>query len=166
MRSIALTLVVVALTSFRATPTPRPGGDEPKNLVASHLAGTWHVKADVTAMLGGPSTGELGEVIAFKEDATVEKRLAGKVADFIKSRGVFMAGVMTERSKDFPFALTQVSGSSYIFWFRERNGDPMGDSESFFVSLAAGDSKEKDLLFVGGDFDDQAFSAYGRSAPK
>jgi hypothetical protein len=45
---------------------------------------------------------------------------------------------------------------------RERNGDPHGDGESFNVMLARGKEEQQDLLFVGGDSNNQPFSAYRR----
>jgi len=166
MRPLVFALVAVASTLIAGV-APRPfQDDEFKNLVAGHLIGTWDVKDDVTAMLSGPGGGQLGKSMTFKEDASIEKKVTGEAAEFIKKQGVFMSGVMTKSDGDFPFVLTQVAGSPYVFWFRERKGNPMGDSESFFVSVAVGGSRDKDLLFIGGDVDNQAFTAYSRARPK
>jgi hypothetical protein len=73
-----------------------------------------------------------------------------------------MAGIMTRHNKDYPFILTQLFGSPHIVYFRERDGDPMGDSESFNVMLAPAENKTNDLLFIGGDFNNQPFKAYER----
>lgn len=43
------------------------------------------------------------------------------------------------------------------------NGDPFGNGESFNVMLAVAKDKQDDLLFVGGDFNNQPFSAFERS---
>ena len=166
MRSLVLVLISVASATFVGGSVPRLEDPEFKNLVGAHIAGTWTMQSEVTAMLAGPGGGQLGKSMTFKEDASVEKKLAGEAAEFIKKQGVFMSGIMTKSDGDFPFVLTQVAGSPYVFWFRERKGNPMGDSESFFVSIAVGGSKEKDLLFIGGDNDNQAFSAYSRASGK
>jgi len=163
-------LVIVLLASLSGVllgiPPVRHQDAEFKNLVGAHLAGTWTMKEDVTAMLAGPGGGQLGVTMTFREDSSVTGKVTGEAAEFIKKQGVFMSGIMTKSDGDFPFVLTQVAGSPYVFWFRERKGNPMGDSESFFVSVAVGGSQDKDLLFIGGDFDNQAFSAYGRAKPK
>ena len=46
-------------------------------------------------------------------------------------------------------------------YFREANGDPRGDAESFNLILAPGKETQNDLLFIGGDFDNQPFAEYG-----
>jgi hypothetical protein len=38
----------------------------------------------------------------------------------------------------------------------------MGDAESFNVMLAVAKESANDLLFIGGDFNNQPFSAYER----
>ena len=64
--------------------------------------------------------------------------------------------------EEVPFFLTAIHGTPRVFWFRERDGDPFGDEESFNVMLASGAGREDDLLFRGGDFNNQPFTAYKR----
>jgi hypothetical protein len=63
---------------------------------------------------------------------------------------------------DYPFILLNLSGNMTVLWFRERGGDPMGDGESFFVQLAPASEPEQDILLIGGDFNNQPFSALSR----
>jgi hypothetical protein len=46
---------------------------------------------------------------------------------------------------------------------REKNGNPMGDGESFNLVIAPAKEKGQDLLFIGGDFNNQAFAAFERA---
>jgi hypothetical protein len=45
---------------------------------------------------------------------------------------------------------------------RPVGGDPLGDAESFNVMLAVARDGTNDLLFIGGDFNNQPFAAYRR----
>ncbi len=56
-----------------------------------------------------------------------------------------------------------MEGNPHIFYFRERGGDPYGDSESYNVMLAPAKDRENDLLSVGGDFNNQPFVANARA---
>ena len=155
-------LLCVGLVALSLSAAGAQGGDreEPKNLVGAHLIGKWSRDADLSARLGGSAA--KGEV-AFREDASVEKKLPEEAAAFLKPRGIFLCGVMTKEGKEYPFVLTQISGSPHVIYIREQAGKPFGDSESFYLSVAVGSAKEKDILFIGGDFDNQAFDAYVRA---
>ena len=59
-------------------------------------------------------------------------------------------------------ALNEHHGNPYVFYFREKNGDPMGDGESFNLVIAPAKDRMKDMLFIGGDFNNQPFVAFGR----
>jgi hypothetical protein len=61
------------------------------------------------------------------------------------------------------FILIEMKGNPHVVYFRERDGDPLGDAESFNVMLAVAKDKPSDLLFIGGDFNNQPFTAYERS---
>lgn len=39
----------------------------------------------------------------------------------------------------------------------------MGDVESFNVMMAIAEDKENDVVFIGGDFNNQPFTAFGRA---
>ncbi len=69
---------------------------------------------------------------------------------------------MTRWGKDYPFILIELFGNPHIVYFREREGDPMGDTESFNVMPASAKDKPNDLLFIGGDFSREPFAAYER----
>ena len=61
-----------------------------------------------------------------------------------------------------PFVLTELNGNPHIVYYR----GPLDylDGESFNVMLAKSDvSKSNDILFIGGDFNNQGFSAWKRN---
>jgi len=67
---------------------------------------------------------------------------------------------MVRGDTEHPFLLFENWGNPYIVYLRKRNGDPQGDGESFNVMLARGKEEQQDLLFVGGDFNNQPLAAY------
>jgi len=140
-----------------------------ENVVASRLAGRWGLEGDLTKRLTGqmPSRTALGMGFEFVPDAAVAAKVPAKYAKFLKDKPIYLAGHMwryrmSVREKKFPFILISHRGNPHVVYFRERGGDPMGDAESFNVMLAVAKDKGKDLLFVGGDFNNQPFSAYHR----
>jgi len=131
-----------------------------ENVVASRLVGQWEPDAELTKRLGGNAEG----TIAFKSDSTVATKIPAKYEKFLKDKPIFLAGTLTLRGKDQPFVLIEMKGNPYVVWFRERDGDPLGDAESFNVMLPVAKETANDLLFIGGDFNNQPFAAYKRTA--
>jgi hypothetical protein len=74
-----------------------------------------------------------------------------------------MAGIMKSGKNDYPFILIEHKGNPHIVIFREWDGDPVGDAESFNVMLAVAENTSNDLLFIGGDFNNQPFYALERA---
>jgi len=129
------------------------------NVVASKLDGLWEPDVELTKRLSGTASGK----ITFKSDAAVAAKVPAKHEQSLKGKQVYMAGVMTLEEKEYPFVLIQHKGNPHVVFFQGRDGDPLGDAESFIVMLAAGKAKQEDLLFIGGDFNNQPFSAYRRA---
>ncbi len=153
-------MALAATAGLVATP-------DKENVVASRLEGGWVLDPALTKRLGLGSPGEPGlrGSVAFQvanEEAGV---VPEKYAQFFKGRPVFLAGWMRRGGEAAPhrFLLTTVHGNPHVVYFRERDGDPMGDAESFNVMLARGDKPAQDLLFIGGDFNNQPFRAYRRT---
>ena len=69
---------------------------------------------------------------------------------------------MTHLDKNYPFILTEFFGNPYLIYFRSKGNDPMGDTESFNLILAPAADPRNDLLFIGGDFNNQPFRAFMR----
>lgn len=155
-----------------------------ENVVASRLEGTWVTAPALNEQLGGGS--EMHESLAFKGDKAPAflTRLPEKIASQLAKHGpIYLAGTLTIRlrqpiqevrsdpasawqEREFPFLLLTMNGNPHVVYFRPRDGDPLGDAESFNVALAPAKDPKNDLLFTGGDFNNQGYSALRRkSAP-
>lgn len=131
-----------------------------ENVVASRLAGEWIPDVELTERLAG-STGGLAS-LSFTSDPEVAARVPEKYEKFLAEKRVYMAGVLKFPGKQHPFLLVENSGNPHVVYFRERDGDPMGDAESFNLMLAPAKQPRNDLLLVGGDFNNQPFRAFQR----
>ena len=132
-----------------------------ENVVASRLEGQWVADAELTKRLGGRGPAQ----VAFKSDATVTAKIPAKYDVFLKDKRIYMAGTMVVQGKVSPFILIEHNGNPHIVFFRDRNGEPLGDEESSIVMLAAAKDRRDDLLFMGGDFNNEPFAAYRRAEP-
>lgn len=131
-----------------------------ENVVASRLEGDWQLDTAVTKHLTERDV-KAGRTFSFKSDPSV----AAKMPKLPVDKRVYMAGIMTVKdgkSREHLFILIENQGNPHVVWFRERGGDPLGDTESFNVMLAVARDRQNDLLFIGGDFNNQPFSAYTR----
>jgi hypothetical protein len=137
-----------------------------QNVVASRLAGSWKVEPALSERLTGRATA-VGGSLVFVADDEVKKKIPARFMDAAKKEGITievrLAGYLEMRGAKQPFILTTVEGNPHVFYFRERGGDPFGDSESFNVMLAPAKDRKNDLLFIGGDFNNQPFRAYERA---
>ena len=157
MRLATLAFAVALVSSNASWAELRVQADK-ENVVASRLEGEWTQDAELTQRLGGGDRG--GRI--FKNDPAVAAKVPARYDAFFKGKQVYTAGMMTLKGKDHPFVLIEHKGNPHIVYFREANGDPLGDAESFNVMLAPGKDKQDDLLFIGGDFNNQPFSACRR----
>jgi hypothetical protein len=132
---------------------------EKENVVSSRLAGNWDVHSDISTRLGR----NRGGPIQFISDNSIVTRIPQKYEPFLKDCTIYMAGIFTMRGEEHPFILIQHKGNPHIVYFRTQDGDPFGDAESFNVMLAPARETQNDLLFIGGDFNNQPFTAYDRS---
>jgi hypothetical protein len=135
------------------------------NVVGSRLEGKWARDPVLTERLTGemPNRGNRMS-FEFKSDTTVAEKIPEKFNKFLADKKIYLAGMMTTADgKQYPFLLIELKGNPHVVYFRERDGDPMGDAESFNVMLAVAHEKKNDLLFIGGDFNNQPFTAYSRA---
>jgi hypothetical protein len=136
------------------------------NVVSSRIEGDWVVNADLSAVLSGKGVmeGVRGKKlkISFRKDHSIIKDLPLRYYRHLKDKKIYTCGFMTIGGKTYPFYLTHITGNPHILYFRKRKGVPMGDSESFNVMLAVAKDKANDMLFIGGDFNNQPFTAYKR----
>lgn len=137
---------------------------EPENIVAIRLEGTWEFAPELTKKLQGSRGARLR---SFKLDPNVLKnaKLRPEVEQLLSKEPIYAAGHLTENNEaeKYPFVLTCRKGMPYVFYFLPVGGDPFGNPESFYVFVAAGRDRKSDLLWVGGDTPDEAFSAFQRT---
>jgi len=131
-----------------------------ENVVATHLEGEWTFDSKLSKQLN-PEARKMSSV-SFKVDSSIINQIPVKYYSFLSKNRIYLAGTMNLEKKDFPFILTTLNGNPHLFFFRERNGKPLGDSESFNLSIAVGEKKSNDLLLIGGDFNNQPFSIFKR----
>ena len=166
-RSLAVTLIAPALVvSSAALLGALEVQPDKQNVVASRLEGQWRIHPALTKRLRGkdnmPRTESTGANVSFTDDPSVAGKVPGKYDEFLAKKRIYMAGTMRWPEKDYPFILIEQWGNPYVIYFREREGDPMGDAESFILMLAPAKHKANDLLFIGGDFNNEPFRAYER----
>lgn len=128
-------------------------------VLASSLVGTWQLDVALNQRLGHDG----GEpTLQFVADPTVLKKVPAAIARKLAEHRIYLAGSMQVGDKQHAFLVVQVGGNSMITWFRERDGDAMADAESWIAFIARGKARPLDLLFVGGDHNNQSFAAYSR----
>jgi len=149
--AILLTTTSPVSAELKVTP-------DKNNVVSSRLEGRWEVNAAINTRLGG----HRGGVLEFKADRKVVDTIPEKYEKFLAGKAIYMAGTVKWNETVHPFILIELKGNPHVVYFRERDGDPLGDAESFNVMLAVAKDKPNDLLFVGGDFNNQPFAAYER----
>lgn len=151
---VAVLLIVTSTSAAELKVAP-----DKDNVVASRLEGRWKVNAGISTRLGR----NRGGILEFNANHKVVAKIPQKYNEFLADRTIYMAGTMIRDETAHGFILIQHKGNPHVVYFRERDGDPFGDAESFNVMLAVAEDTANDLLFVGGDFNNQPFTAYERS---
>ncbi len=145
-----------------------------ENVVAGELIGEWIADKDLSARLGGRSDHAGHGPIVFHTNRQAEQRIVAfltkilaKVAatepdqetrEFLEAaQRVYLAGEVEFRGKKQDFALISVYGTPRLVFY-DRNED----LESENVMLARDKEGDNDLLFLGGDFNNQSFGAFTR----
>jgi hypothetical protein len=134
-----------------------------ENVVAARLEGTWTARADLNLRLWGRDLGNQEITVSIDRKAIPEDVLKKLAARGRHNLTAYAIGRIKVGGQEHPFLLTGLHGNPHVVWFRERGGDPFGDAESFNVMISPAKEPKHDLLLVGGDFNNQPFSAYGRS---
>ncbi len=161
-RNILISCIVLIVLSF-CTVIVFAGLEVKKdkeNVAASRLIGTWKVNKTLSTRLWGEDI--LKREYVFTEDDSVAAKIPEKYKEFFKDKQIYLAGTVKINTETHPFLLIENKGNPHLVYFRELDGDPMGDAESFNLSLIPARDKTQDLLFIGGDFNNQPFMAYDR----
>lgn len=166
---------------------PGPAGkatviNETQNVVSSELMGEWVIDRELSARLAGTDIEKVrDESYTFSESAEASKLICEKLEVLLNileqdsdkdatetlataMRSIYLAGEVEigkgSRSSKHPFALVAWRGNPHFFLYREVNG--RDDFESGNVMLARDKNGNNDLLFVGGDFNNETFRAFKR----
>jgi hypothetical protein len=130
-----------------------------ENVVASRLSGTWILEKQLTRRLTGEEVEEIE--IEFINDEPILAVIP--FPDLVRDTEIYLAGVMNMGGMSYPFVLITHHGNPHVVFFRDNEEGPMGDVESFTVMMAIAEDERNDLLFIGGDFNNQPFSAFFRA---
>lgn len=162
--SLAVVFTALLVVALAMKPARFKIKNEKQNVVSGRLEGNWQPHIPLTKRLIGKryDAATSSGYISFSAEPSVVQKIPAKYEKFLKDKTIYMAGIMTRWGKDYPFILIELVGNPHIVYFREREGDPMGDTESFIVMLASATDKPNDLLFIGGDFSNEPFRAYER----
>jgi hypothetical protein len=162
MRNDLIAFVAVAL--FMCSFAMSAHGDngvihDKENVVASRLSGKWTIEHQLTRKLTGKEPAQLE--IEFINDEPILAVIP--FPELIRNTEIYLAGVMNMGGTSYPFVLITYHGNPHIVFFRGSEEHPMGDVESFIVMMAIAEDEQDDLLFIGGDFNNQPFSAFTRA---
>lgn len=151
-----------------------------QNVVSSKLIGSWKLDLHTSTLLAKNEEHDqldlrdkkqkkerdkqpISEIqIEFSLDTTIIATIPDQYNTFLENKTIYGAGIMTMKDQKFPYILVEHFGNMQIVWFRERDGKAMGDSESFIVTIATAKDKLNDILYLGGDFNNQPFKAFKR----
>lgn len=156
-----LALALLALLSID-TPTVTP---DPENVTASRIIGTWQKHADLINRLT-PKLHWGPDILTFELDPQITARIPQQHHKYLSAQPIYLAGNAHFDAKTYPYVLTTSHGNPHVVYFNPRDGNPLGDTESMNVFVARADDPLNDLLFVGGDFNNQPFNVYERVKPK
>ncbi len=136
-----------------------------ENVVASRLEGKWVVEPKLTQRLYGQPRASFppGDEVEFISDPAVAGKFPERYDKALKGKPIYMAGTMKVKGSAHPFILIEMNGNPHLVYLCEKDGDPMGDGESFILMLAVAKNRTDDLLLTGGDFNNQAFNAFERA---
>lgn len=157
-KQIVLLIVFVTLVSTLGASAELKVESDKDNVVASRIEGAWEPDEALTQRVEGTSLGAL----IFKSDAEIVKLIPAKYDEFLKDKRIYLAGRMTLKQEEHPFILIEHKGNPHVVYFLTRGDEPLGNAEFFNVMLVVAKDTTKDLLFIGGDFNNQPFSAYQR----
>ncbi len=166
MRAFPLALALVAALSFSSHAGELVIQPNKQNVVASRLAGIWRLDAELSKRLISDEqklskVDAMGQVY-FQDQPEMTLEIPEKYEESLADKQIYMAGLMGFGGEEFPFILIEHDGNPHVVFFHERDGEPMGDAESFNVMLAPASDGTNDILLLGGDFNNQPFMAFQR----
>lgn len=129
-----------------------------ENVVSSRLEGVWVLDGGLTSRLRAKEVEGGHRRLVFELDRERVVDVPESMRDFLADQELYAAGVFEQWGAESPFVLTMLNGNPHLIAF-----EPDGGLESFNLALVPALLPEDDLLFVGGDFNDQPFDAFRRA---
>lgn len=132
------------------------------NVTASRLAGTWKLDSALSVRLNDKRTFR-NDTVQFTVDSTARTVIPKDMLKPVADKQIFLSGYMIRKGKTYPFVLLETDGNTRLVFFRDsREGVKYGDGESFILFMAVSGDRQKDLLFTGGDFNNEPFRGWIR----
>merc|ERR1711874_783845 len=163
-RHLLLLTTIAALAASQCVLTPNPS-----NVVSTQLAGNWTLDIELTGRIWPSVLDDLPDqdfIMMFEDLPEVLEILPEEDCAWFAELPIYMAGMYNYNFANggkrtwhaSPFVLTDLDGNPHIvYWWKE-----MTDTESFNVMMARAEDHGKDLLLMGGDFNNQPFPAWSR----
>lgn len=134
-------------------------------VVASRLAGAWEPDPALGERLGKKAHMERLE---FTPDESVLATIPAALTEKIAGERIYQAGVVRYAEKGEerrgPYLFLVHGGNSKVVFFLSRGGQGLDDGESMLLTVVPARETSADLLFTGGDFNNEPFTAYRRVA--
>lgn len=149
-----------------------------ENVVASELLGKWVYDAELTGRIAGGEAPERDEFLHFTENEDSSKRIIKQMGVMLEKleksesesdkvprlkracQTIYLAGKVEYGSGDSKmtadFALTTLHGNPKVMVYEPEEDD----FESVYVMLARDEKGDNDVLFLGGDFNNETFRAF------
>ncbi len=136
-----------------------------ENIVSMRLEGTWYLARESVAPPTDKPIGTIHNelVLEFRSERQIAANLPQAFTAFLAKKRIFMAGTMNRNGTTHPFVLIEHHGNPHVLYFREHDGDPVGDAESFNLLIAVAADRADDVLFVGGRTHNQPMRKLTRS---
>lgn len=131
----------------------------PENVVSSRLAGTWVLDGPLTSRMRGKDVEGGERRLVFEADASALNQVPSEFVEFLSEEPIHLAGTLEQWGTVKPFVLTVLNGNPHVIAF-EADGSIL----SFNLSIAPALLETDDVLFVGGDRNNQPFDAFVREA--
>lgn len=156
---LALLLLSPGLAELRVV-------DEPQDYLAQRLEGTWLLDEGISDAL---SSRKEPRLIRFQKDPEALNKILKKHHPSLEEHKIAAAGFAYapgegEEMSQAVFLLVDIDGDPLLLFFYDSPTESMGEAESAFIHLITGSRPEKDLFFLGTEYEDSAFLGFRRKS--
>ena len=159
---VPFSLAAVALAAPAIVRELRVRPDK-NQVVASRRAGAWVPDPALGERLGKKAHMERLE---FTPDESVLATIPAELTEKIAEERIYQAGILryVEKGEEHrgPYLFLVHGGNATVVLFLSRGGQGLDDGESMLVTVVPARDTTADLLFAGGDFNNEPFTAYRR----